>query len=514
MRSWFLATLTLAPTLALLGVVRPAALAEDQPPPVPKEVQADARGPVHEAYAEPTLTQPQAPPVMDRPPPEPINEVPPDQKPEGDDVAWIPGYWGCNGDRTDYVWVTGCWRVVPHAHKWVPGCWQQAQRGWQWVAGFWAPQEQAEVEYVPTPPESVDEGPATPAPDDTCTWVPGCWLWRQTRFVWRPGFWVAYHPNWVWLPARYVWTPAGCVFVEGYWDKPLESRGLLFAPVTIERTALVQGFTYSPQYVVQPDFLLTALFVQSATCHYYMGDYFGASYQRLGLVPWVDYQVTRGCWDANFAYYKTRFAGHAGWVENRRAVYAGRFRGDIARPPHTWSEQARLVQTLNERHIANVAVSERLHITHAQSVSALVPLSRVHNTHVTNLSVLANARAAEVRGREVEPHVMRLQPVPREQRLEHQRAAANVHVLARQRGEAEAHAVVGVGAGRAPEGPRRVRFDTSHTVQAQARVNVNAQTRNRAVAPAPPRMPPHQERPTPHHEGRPGEKPRHGDGKR
>lgn len=33
--------------------------------------------------------------------------LPPDQKPEGDDVAWIPGYWAWDDERNDFLWVSG-----------------------------------------------------------------------------------------------------------------------------------------------------------------------------------------------------------------------------------------------------------------------------------------------------------------------------------------------------------------------------------------------------------------------
>ncbi len=501
MRSSFLTALGLALGLGMIMTVRPVARGDEEPPPppVPKGVEVLARGPVHEAYAQPTEVQPQPSPVIDREPPAPIDEVPPDQRPEGEDVIWIPGYWAFDTDRNNFLWVSGFWRVPPHGHKWVPGCWQQVDRGWQWVAGFWAPQEQEELQYVPEPPASVDDGPSTPAPDENSAYVPGCWVWRQTRFLWRPGFWAAFHPGWTWIPARYIWSPAGCVFVEGYWDRPLEARGLLFSPIAIDPTVLVERFTYVPQYVVQPDFLLTALFVQPATCHYYMGDYFSAAYERQGFIPWVDYRVTRGCPDANFTYYRTLFAGHAGWEENLRAVYAGRFRGDIPRPPHTWMQQTQLVQRLTHKDIADVNVFKNIHITNMQNVSALVPLSRVHNTRVTNLSALANVRATEVRSRTVEPRVLKLQAVPPAQRQEHIRAAAQVHVMAQQRREAQAK-VIAQGSVSRTTAPRQVRLGTPPaSVRASAGAKVDTQIRPAGPPPAP-RTPPHEVRPIPPHE--------------
>ncbi len=37
----------------------------------------------------------------------------PDQKPEGTNVQWIPGYWSWDDERKDYLWVSGFKRDVP-----------------------------------------------------------------------------------------------------------------------------------------------------------------------------------------------------------------------------------------------------------------------------------------------------------------------------------------------------------------------------------------------------------------
>src|SRR5262245_4659664 len=76
----------------------PHAASQDRPPqpqqPQQQEgVEVLARGPIHEAFAEPTAAKPEATPVVEKQPPEPIAEEPPEQKPEGDNIEWIPGYW-------------------------------------------------------------------------------------------------------------------------------------------------------------------------------------------------------------------------------------------------------------------------------------------------------------------------------------------------------------------------------------------------------------------------------------
>ena len=359
----------------LLAAKGPAQDEQPPPDPAPQDgVSVLTRGPVHEAYAEPSETQPQASPLVTKQPPDPVEEVPPDQKPEGDNLQWIPGYWQFDGDTQDFLWVSGFWRDVPPGRRWVPGFWQPVEGGWRWVAGFWAADGQEEVEYLPPPPPTLDKGPSTPAPDEDSTYVPGCWVYRETRFFWRPGYWVAVKPDWCWIPDRYVWTPSGCLFVNGYWDHPLHERGLLFAPVRFDRDRLRERFTYVPQYVVQPDFLMSALFVRQANCHYYFGDYFEQNYERRGYTPWVDYRVARGVYDPNFAWYHNRYAGDKKWESNLRKLYAGRRSGDVPRPPRTLVQQRKMIKDITVNKTANVNVIKTINVTNIQNVTALAPL--------------------------------------------------------------------------------------------------------------------------------------------
>src|SRR5437763_1774746 len=114
----------------------------------PQGVEVLARGPVHEAFAEPTAVRPEQSPVITKQPPDPIEEMPPDQKPEGDNVQWIPGYWQWDDEANDFVWVSGTWRDVPPGRRWVPGHWQQVEGGWTWVAGFWAEEKLTQITYL------------------------------------------------------------------------------------------------------------------------------------------------------------------------------------------------------------------------------------------------------------------------------------------------------------------------------------------------------------------------------
>jgi len=396
----------------LLVVNAPSSAAEDDR----EGVEVLARGPLHEAYAAPLDTQPKESPLVRKEPPEPIEEQPPDQKPEGDNIVWIPGYWAWDGEAADFLWISGFWREAPPGRRWVPGNWQKvSDEGWRWMSGFWALEQQEEVLYVPPPPESLERGPTTEAPEEESDYVPGCWIWRETRHVWRPGFWLRHRPDWVWCPASYIWSPAGCVFVEGYWDHPLHDRGLLFAPVRIDRRVIVRNWTYQPSYVIPADALLGALFVRPTTHRYYFGDYFGEREHKAGYVAWLDYHPVRNVRDPNFNYYHVENKRERRWEESLRGLYTARERGEVAPPPRTLKQQTTVVQKLTQQKTENVTINKTVNLTNIKNVTMLAPLNRIDNTAGTALAALAHPSGTPAKA--VEPKkVVKLQTINVEQK--------------------------------------------------------------------------------------------------
>jgi hypothetical protein len=233
------------------------------PPAVPAQPQkkiepSDApvvvveRGPVHEGFAQPGagvrgkgITAPKAPPA-------PVDEATPAAKPEGANVHWLPGYWQWDGDRNDFIWVCGCYRNSPPDRTWEPGQWKSVRGVWTYFPGYWRPTDGKNlVSNQPEPPASKDEPPTAPKDNPNAMWVPGYWQHKNGQFEWQPGYWPASFDNLYWEQGQYVASESGFVFVPGYWDYPLEERGLLNAPVFFSQAQREKrGWAYRPEYAV------------------------------------------------------------------------------------------------------------------------------------------------------------------------------------------------------------------------------------------------------------------------
>lgn len=325
---------------AQFGTDAPQATA---PAPAPTPVQTDAegvqvltRGPVHEAFAETVTFDPEPGIMTPKAPPAAIEEMPPEQRLEGDNIAWIPGYWAWDDERNDFLWVSGIWRALPPGRQWMPGYWQTSEQGSQWISGYWADTQLSEVEYLPEPPATVEAGPNIASPSNDQTWLPGCWVWRQGRYVWRPGFWAEVQPNWTWVPAHYVWAPRGYVFVDGYWDYSINRRGVLFAPVYFEPGVYArQGFSYSPTTVIDLNVFADHLFMRPRYQHYYFGDYYAANYRGAGFVPWFSINQGHASYDPIYAHNRWQHRQDGEWERRMEANFNNRRDHEDQRPPHT-----------------------------------------------------------------------------------------------------------------------------------------------------------------------------------
>jgi hypothetical protein len=297
---------------------------------------------VHEAFAGVVSFRPEPGVVVTKAPPDPIEEVPPDQKPAGANVAWIPGYWAWDDDRDDFLWISGVWRSLPPGRQWVPGYWSQTTDGYQWTTGYWADAQANQVEYLPEPPETLDEGPSVEPPSPDQTWIPGTWVWYHGRYAWRPGYWATGRTNWVWIPASFIRSPRGYVFVDGYWDYSLNRRGILFAPVFFNGGVYQQsGFSYSPAFAISLAVFADSLFLRPAYGHYYFGDYYAPTYASAGFYPWFSFHNQfRNGYDPIFAEQSWQHRQNPGWQHQLESQFEKRRENESARPPHTLADQS------------------------------------------------------------------------------------------------------------------------------------------------------------------------------
>lgn len=381
-------------TLAAAALLSSPERGKAQAEPGQDGMEVLARGPVHEAFAEPGAGEPVPSPILAKKPPAPIEEMPPDQKPEGDNVQWLAGYWAFDDAKNDFVWISGFWRAFPPGRQWTPGYWTEVANGFQWVPGFWGAAGNTQTEFLPPPPPSIDTGPSTPAPAIDSGYVPGSWVFRDTRYWWRPGYWLPYNAGWVWQPAHYVWTPAGYLFVDGYWDFPLRRRGLLFAPVYFTRNLWSRpGWFYRPSYVVSDDFLMSSLFVRPGY-GYYFGNYFDPIFARRGFVPWLDYRYGRAGYDPLYGYYRWHNRNNRLWERDLVALYKGRIAGTVPRPPVTLVQQTQILKTTPGK-----------------------------NPHLQGLTLLAK----------VDPQIVKIKPVPANRLAEQRKAAEQLRQASVQR---------------------------------------------------------------------------------
>ncbi len=335
------------------------------------------RGPVHEAYAQPFEKNPAPNQAVDQKPPDPVPEEPPAEKPAGKNVQFIPGYWQWDGDKKDFIWVSGLWREVPEGRRWVPGYWADTAEGYRWASGHWADAKEENFQYVPTPPENPDQGPTTPAPDDHSLYIPGSWFYTSDGYQYRDGYWADVRPGYLWVPSRYYWSPRGWIFASGFWDYGFGARGLLFAPVYFgPRFAFGPGFIYRPRFAygfgfgfagagigfgpwglgagagigfgpwgigAGAGFGFASVFVRPAFGHYYFGDYYAASYLRRGYTPLIHYGARS--YDPVFAAERHANRSNPQWAANVQKTYVARLNGTQSASPRTIANSQQLASS-------------------------------------------------------------------------------------------------------------------------------------------------------------------------
>ena len=342
--------------------------------------EALTRGPLHEAFAVPYSPDPKPGLLVRRAPPVSFSEIPPQVAPTGDNQLWVSGYWGWDDDSDEFFWVSGIWRRVPPGRMWVPGYWAKVPDGHQWISGFWTKVDGGQLSYLPFPPRSKEQGPVDAAPTADQVWIPGGWRFDDivNEYQWEDGEWTNADPRWTWVADRYVWTPSGALFVPGYWDYPLDERGVLFASMKFQTLPSdLPQLSYTPSIVIQINTILLHMFVNLDHCHYYYGDYYGGAFINRGYRPWCEHRHRHLGYDPLLMWHQANYArrGHdfvktlVGWNDYF-------LRHDDMRPPHTYVAQREFVARHRDlEHVRQIAYSEELTTFAEQHKERLQPIS-------------------------------------------------------------------------------------------------------------------------------------------
>jgi len=224
--------------------------------------QVIKNGPIHEAYVSQEFGAIILQAAGDEPPPSIKEQKPPsvDEK-----TIWIPGYWSWSRDLSAYIWVSGVVRRPPPGHQWIAGHWRNYPQGWVWMSGFWSKIPESDFEFIAqAPPDPLDEKvPTPPPPVNALFWAPGYWELESDvqEFQWLSGRWSMLGPEFVYVPAQYYWREDGYLFVPGFWDWPIESRGTAFAAVAIPPENQERG-VFEPSVIVKPLMIMEILYPQ------------------------------------------------------------------------------------------------------------------------------------------------------------------------------------------------------------------------------------------------------------
>jgi len=371
---------------------QPAAQPQPGPAPanLPNGIEVLARGPIHEAFASPTV-DPKPTQLVPKKPPQALDELPPDEKPEGD-VVWIGGYWAWDDDRADFLWVSGCWRAKPAGKEWVPGYWREQAGQSQWVSGFWAnvaaDGRASEVVYYPEPPAPPQLAPPGDPPNNDMMYVPGYWMWTSNRYTWRAGYWTRGRPGHVYVASHYRWTPHGHVFVAGYWDYAVADRGVLYAPVVVDPIVMGPRFTYVPYYAVREPVVVECFFVRPGFAHYYFGDWYGPRYSAIGFE--CCYTYSRRRYDPIVSYRAWEFRDHPRWVDVQINLTVARHAGRAPVPPRTLVQQNNVVVN----NVTNVTNVTNINNTNVKNINVTKNVTNVNDVLAPTRNVV-NARGAK-----------------------------------------------------------------------------------------------------------------------
>ncbi len=227
-------------------------------------------------------------------------------------------------------------------------------------------------------------------------------------------------------------------------------------PRPFSRANLASCFVYTPTVCLRPNFLTVHLWSRPQTCHYYFGDYYGASYLTLGYRPWFQPIVAnRPCYDSLFTYYSwqgCRVDRQWNTLVQQRHDYC--VQHQHSRPPRTWHDlnhlhqQPQIQQVVNNVNVINspntaIVINNQINNTtinqvgHAHRGSRPIPFGREANDltslQLQNASLAANVQDVAKQLKQTPNSQLKLVDLEKDRRQDFMRQGQQVRQLAEQR---------------------------------------------------------------------------------
>ena len=271
--------------------------------------------------ADPVTAQPVPGPVVPKEPPPNISEDPPAQKPDIDNVQWVPGYWAGDAPQQQFLWISGVYRVPPQDRNYIPGYWTTSEDG---CAGCPDSGRAAKYRIPPirlSPPLARQWRPDLEAPTTIRSTSPGPDLAaRSLRLAARL---LVRRAGWPRLDSALLSVDAERLRLRRWLLGLSAARSRRdVAPVYFSQPLWNNSnWSYQPSYVVSPSSFLDSAFTNGPG--FYFGNYYGNA--GAGFNPWY---AGRGRYDPTFGYNGLK---NPAWLAGARQNYAGRMRRNLER---------------------------------------------------------------------------------------------------------------------------------------------------------------------------------------
>ena len=273
----------------LIGASSGATYQPDDPDLPPPQFSVETRGPVHEAFVQRNEGKPEIGVAIGKQPPPPLPERPPEQHPTTRTWSGFPAIGHGTPTATILCGSAARFAIRLRDAAGCPAIGQILPRAGIGRRGSGPRKINAHLRYTPEPPAPLEDGPTTPPPDDNSTYIPGYWFYNEADQALRLAarFLGAMRAGQIWTNPQYSWAPGGYAFCDGYWDYPLDNRGLLYAPAYFPTPLWNNpGWFYRPSYIVALGAFFNSGFYRPGYNNFFFGNYYGNNYASLGYRPW------------------------------------------------------------------------------------------------------------------------------------------------------------------------------------------------------------------------------------